>query len=109
MEAEMPAAAKKENMGSIYLTTENTRSSSVSRQADAIPDDMMGPLNVTPEGIEAALSHMAATDLVRWNQPRWEAIEFLRDILARIRMVPAIQGETPKCNRSSAESCERQS
>jgi sulfur relay (sulfurtransferase) DsrC/TusE family protein len=78
----------------------------IERQADAVPDDMLGSIDVTREGVEAVLSHMAATEMVRWNQSRWEALEFLRDILARIQLAPAIPDEKQEDNQSGAESCE---
>ena len=68
-------------------------------QADAVRADMLGCLNVSNEGVESALAFMMHSGMVPWNSPRWEVIEFLRDILSHIRREPAIPGESREHSR----------
>jgi hypothetical protein len=71
-----------------------TSNSHLAEKPREIRDEALGPLEVTPEGLEAAAKFAVESGMVPWNSPHWEVLEFLQDILLRIRRVPANPDET---------------
>jgi hypothetical protein len=85
------------------LTTDTGSCQSPGGQAGAdflIPEegrirrDALGPLEVTEAGLRAAANFALKSGVVPSHLPQWEVLEFLQDILARIRAEVANRDET---------------